>query len=297
MAAMTNLNFHHLRSFWMTAQAGSQRAASERWNVSPPALSEQIKLLEQALGTDLFRKASGRLVLTESGRRAYEYAEQIFTLGQELSDELHPGPQQRQQSLAVGLADSLPKILAWSFIRPAMHLSQPVRLVCREGKADELLTQLTAFRLDVVLSDEPAPSNVPVPVFSQSLTSTAMTIMGPSALVKKYGRRFPTMLHEAPFVMPGLGTAMRTALDKWFHLHNLQPRAVAECDDSAMQKAAASDGVGLVAVPTLEVEGVRERYKFEVLGEAKECEVSYYAITAMRKVHNPAVAAILKARK
>ena len=197
----------------------------------------------------------------------------------------------------MGLADSLPKILAWSFIRPAMHLSQPVRLVCREGKADELLTQLTAFRLDVVLSDEPAPSNVPVPVFSQSLTSSAMTIMGPSALVKKYGRRFPTMLHEAPFVMPGLGTAMRSALDKWFHLHNLQPRAVAECDDSAMQKAAASDGVGLVAVPTLEVEGVRERYKFEVLGEAKECEVSYYAITAMRKVHNPAVAAILKAKK
>lgn len=297
MAAMTTLNFHHLRSFWMTAQAGSQRAAAERWNVSPPALSEQIKLLEQSLGTALFRKASGRLVLTEAGRRAFEYAEQIFTLGQELSDELHPGPQQRQQSLAVGIADSLPKLLAWSFIRPAMHLPQSVRLTCREGKVADLLTQLTAFRLDVVLSDEPAPSNVAVPVFSQALAHSSLTVMGPASLAKKYGRRFPAMLHEAPFVMPGLGTAMRTALDKWFHLHNLQPRGVAECDDAAMQKAAASDGVGLVAVPTLEVPGVRERYKFDVLGEAKECMMSYYAITAMRKVHHPAVAAILKAAK
>jgi LysR family transcriptional regulator, transcriptional activator of nhaA len=291
----TFLNFLHLRSFWVTAQAGSLRAAAERWHISQPALSEQIKLLELALGSALFRKASGRLVLTEAGRRAYDYAEQIFTLSQELCDELKPTTQPRHLSLAVGVADSLPKLLAWSFVRPSLQLKQTVRLNCREGKAIELLDQLAAFRLDVVLSDEPAPSHFPVHLFNQPLSCSTLTFMGLPDLAKRYGQRFPLSLNEAPLVLPSLGTAMRSALDKWLHDQALHPRIVAECDDSAMQKAAAYDGVGFVAVPTVEVDIVRSRYGFESVGEATECHLTYYAITAMRKINHPAVVAILKA--
>ena len=121
---MTNLNFLHLRSFWMTATAGSLRAASERWQVSQPSLSEQIKLLEQSLGQELFRKVSGRLVLTEAGRRAFDYAEEIFSLGRELTESLTPNPRVRPLSIAVGVTDSMPKLLAWSFMRPALNIGR-----------------------------------------------------------------------------------------------------------------------------------------------------------------------------
>ena len=292
---MTTLNFHHLRSFWMTAQATTLRAAAERWNTSPPALSEQIKLLEKSLGTALFRKASGRLVLTEAGRRAFDYADKILTLGKELGEELQAVPPPHQLSLAVGVADTLPKLLAWSFIRPALRLEPAPRLICREGKVVDLLGQLTAFRLDLVLSDEPAPAHLPVQVFSQALAHSSLTFMGLPKLVKKYRKRYPASLNRAPLLLPSLGTAQRSALDKWLHDQGIQPHAVAECDDSAMQNAAASDGVGLIAIPTIEIASVRERYGFDIVGEATGCHLSYYAITAMRKIHNLAVAAILKA--
>ncbi len=290
---MTQLNFHHLRSFWMTAKGGSLRAASERWHVSQPALSEQIKLLEEALGESLFRKQSGRLVLTDSGRRAFDYAEQIFSLGQELTESLQARPVERALTVAIGVADSLPKLLAWSLVRPALHIDRPVRLVVREGKASTLLEELSAYRLDLVLCDEPAPSHLAVPVFSQSLTASAVTIMAMPAVAKKLRKHFPRSLNQAPLVMPGLGTAMRAALDKWLHDHGWQPRIVVECDDSAMLKAAARDGVGVVPVPASEVDDVKARYGFEVVGMAEGCEITFYGITAMRKTSHPAVAAVI----
>jgi len=293
-AGMTNLNFLHLRSFWMTATAGSLRAASERWHVSQPSLSEQIKLLEQSLGTDLFRKVSGRLVLTEAGRRAFDYAEEIFTLGKELADSIAIDRAPRQLSVAVGITDSMPKLLAWSFIRPALQLEQPVRLVCRESKASDLLEQLTAYRLDVVLCDEPAPSNLSVPVFTQPMAESSISFLATKAIATKHRKHFPSLLVGAPMLMPAIGTAMRTALDKWLHDHSISPRIIVECEDSAMLKAAARDGIGIVPVPTLEVDDVRQRYSFDLIGEATNCHVQYFAITAARKVTHPAVSAIIR---
>ncbi len=278
----------------MTATAGNLRVASERWHVSQPSLSEQIKQLEQSLGQELFRKVSGRLVLTEAGRRAFEYAEEIFTLGRELTESLMPTPQARPLSIVVGVTDSMPKLLAWSFMRPALHIDRPVRLVCHESKATDLLAQLTAYRLDVVLSDEPAPSHSSLPVFAQPMADSSVSFLGVPALAKKLRKTFPRSLMDAPVLMPALGTAMRTALDKWLHDHGLTPRIVVECEDSAMLKAAALDALGLVPVPTIEVDDVRQRYGFDLAGEATDCQMHYFAITAVRKVTNPAISAILR---
>jgi LysR family transcriptional activator of nhaA len=291
---MTSLNFLHLRSFWMTASAGSLRIASERWHVSQPSLSEQIKLLEQSLGQELFRKVSGRLVLTEAGRRAFDYANEIFALGRELTESLTPNPQARPLSIAVGVTDSMPKLLAWSFMRPALQIGRPVRLVCRESKAEDLLAQLTAYRLDIVLCDEPAPSHSSVPVFAQPMAESSVSFLGVPALAKKFRKNFPLSLTGAPLLMPALGTAMRTALEKWLHDRALVPQMVVECEDSAMLKAAALDALGLVPVPTIEIDDVRKRYGLELIGEAPGCKMHYFAITAARKITNPAISAILQ---
>lgn len=291
---MMHLNFLHLRSFWMTATAGSLRAASERWHVSQPALSEQIKHLEQSLGTGLFRKVSGRLVLTEAGRHAFDYAEEIFALASELTESLTANPIARPLTVAVGVTDSMPKLLAWSFMRPALKLDQPVRLMCRESKASDLLEQLTAFRLDVVLCDEPAPSHLAVPVFTQLLAESGVSFLAMPKLARPHRKKFPQSLAAAPILMPSIGTAMRASLDKWFHDQGISPQVLIECDDSAMLKAAARDEVGLVPVPTLEVDDVRERYGFDVVGEVADCQLRYFAITAARRVRHPAVSVILR---
>ena len=169
-----------------------------------------------------------------------------------------------------------------------------MRVVCQESKAADLLAQLTAYRLDVVLCDEPAPSHSSVPVFAQPMAESTVSFLGVPAVAKKFRKAFPRSLTDAPVLMSALGTAMRTALDKWLHDQALTPSIVVECEDSAMLKAAALDSLGLVPVPTIEVDDVRQRYGLELVGEAVDCKLRYFAITAVRKVTNPAISAILR---
>src|SRR5262249_58752264 len=80
------LNYHHLLYFWTVVRAGSIHKASTELRVSAPAISTQLKLLEDQLGEKLLTRSGRRLVLTEMGKTVFGYAEDIFTLGRELVD-------------------------------------------------------------------------------------------------------------------------------------------------------------------------------------------------------------------
>ena len=105
------LNYHHLLYFWAVANEGSLRRASELLHVSQPSISAQLKQLEQSLGAPLFTRTTRRLVLTDTGQKVLEYAEEIFSLGRELLTAVRQEPGQRALRLHVGVADSVPKII------------------------------------------------------------------------------------------------------------------------------------------------------------------------------------------
>ena len=75
------LNYHHLFYFWTVVKAGSIHKAGLELRISPPAISTQLKLLEDQLGEKLLVRAGRRLVLTETGTTVFGYAEDIFSLG------------------------------------------------------------------------------------------------------------------------------------------------------------------------------------------------------------------------
>lgn len=85
----SSLNFKHLRYFWMVAKSGSIARASEQLHLTPQSISGQLSELEEALGVKLFRRAGRGLELTDTGQRLLGYAEQIFTLGDELLESLN----------------------------------------------------------------------------------------------------------------------------------------------------------------------------------------------------------------
>ena len=279
----------------MVAKAGSLRAAADQWHVSQPTLSEQVRLLEDALGTALFRRTGRQLLLTEEGRRAYDYAEEIFALGRELRDTLSSAPADRPLRMAIGTADCLPKLVAWDLLEPAFHVGQPVHVVCRDGSTAELLDQLTAYRLDVVLTDEPAPSHLPVRVFSQPMITSTVTFCATRALQKTLAGAFPQCLNGRPMLLPSHGTALRTALDRWFYENGLTPKIAAEFDDSALLKTAALAGLGIMPIPSAVSEEALDRYAFAMVGEAAGCTVTYYALTVPTRLRHPGVARILAA--
>ncbi len=292
---MSFLNYNHLRYFWAVAREGGLRQASELLNVTQPTISAQISALEESLGEKLMRRTGRRLTLTDAGRQAFEIAEQIFPLGQELLDRVHGANPGRRLRVLIGIADSLPKLLSWEAIEPALKLKQGVQLSCREGHSLDLLSQLALGRLDVVLTDEPAPSSLPVKVFNHELGSSATALCAVPALANKLKPGFPASLSGAPVVLPLSSTAWRHSLDAWFQLNNLRPELVAEFEDAALMKVAASSGLGVVPVPERVAAEACQHYGLKVIKTIKGCDLRYFAVTAQRRVTHPAVAAIMKA--
>lgn len=287
---MTFLNYHHLRYFREVARQGGVKPAAEKLHVSQSTISAQIQALEAALGEKLFQRSGRGLILTEAGHRVLSYADEIFLLGQELLEGLKQQPTTRPLHLQIGIADSLPKLVAYRIVKPVFNLPYPVQPVCREGKSPDLLAQLAAFRLDIVLADEPAPSSLQA--FNHLLGECGISFCATPPLAAKLEQSFPVSLNGAPALLPTANNALRRSLEKWFHAQRIRPRVVAEFEDAALTNMAAVDGLGFVALPTLVASEAMTRYRFQVIGQAEECRCQFYAISAERKLAHSAVVAI-----
>jgi LysR family transcriptional activator of nhaA len=150
------LNYHHLRYFWTVAKEGSLKQAAEKLRVSQPSISAQVSELEEVLGEKLFRRSGRTKVLTDAGQVALGFADEIFSLGREMVNAVKQRPTAQALRLYVGVADSFPKLVTNEILKPVFAMAQPAHVICREGKLDDLLGQLAAHRLDIVLADEPA---------------------------------------------------------------------------------------------------------------------------------------------
>lgn len=286
------LNYHHLRYFWTVAKEGSVRQAAEKLHVSPPSISEQVRELEDSLGEKLFRRAGRGNVLTDAGQIAFNYAEEIFGLGQELINAIKQRPTAKSLRLYVGVADSFPKLVTNEVLKPVFDLPRTVHVICREGKLEDLLAQLVAHRLDIVLADEPASSSANFRTFNHPMGETGTTFCAVKSLASRLKPKFPQSLDGAPALLPAENTALRRALEAWFRELNLRPRVVAEFEDLALMKVMAAEGRGFIAVPSSAAADAVSRYQFQVIGTAERCRVQFHAITAERRITHPGVVAI-----
>lgn len=292
------MNFKHLYYFWATAKAGGIVRAGEQLHTTPQTLSGQIKLLEARLGCALFRKSGRRLELTEEGRVALGYADQIFALSAELEAAIG---QARSGPLAldfrVGIADSVPKAIAYRLLEPALGLPDPVRLICHEGKFQDLLAQLSVHRLDLVIADEPLGRQHSVKAFSHALGTTAMSFFAAPGLKSTLARRFPQCLDGAPMLIQGASSAMRQRLELWLARHGLRPRTIGEFDDAALMKAFGGEGRGVFMTPTVLEDETCAQYGVRVLGRTDELVEEFHAISVERRITHPCVAAITQAAR
>jgi len=292
------LNYKHLHYFWATAKAGGVMRASEQLHTTPQTLSGQIKLLEAQLGCALFRKAGRGLVLTDAGRVALGYADQIFALGAELETALGTA---RDAVLAldfrVGIADSVPKAIAYRLLEPALGLDQPVRLACHEGALRDLLAQLSVQRLDLVIADEPMARQLGVKAFNHALGTTAMSFFAAPALLRALPKAFPACLDGAPMLLQGAASAMRQRLDFWLSRLQLQPRIVGEFDDAALMKAFGAEGRGVFMSPTVLEAETCAQYGVKVLGRAADLVEEFHAISVERRISHPCVVAITQSAR
>jgi LysR family transcriptional activator of nhaA len=293
---MQSLNYHHLRYFWAAAREGGVTRASRKLHISQPAVSAQIRGLEQALGEKLFNRSGRTLVLTEAGRVVYPYADEIFGLGAEMMETLKGRPTGRPVRLVVGIANVIPKLVAFRVLQPAFQMPEGVHVECLEDRPNRLLAELATHRLDLVLADAPAGPSVRVRAYSHLLGECGVSIFGTARLARAHHRGFPRSLDGAPFLLPTADSTLRRSLDQWFEAQGVRPEIVGQFEDSALLKILGQSGVGLFAVPSAIDPEVRGRYGVRLVGRVDVRE-RFYAITVERKLKHPAVVAISEAAR
>ena len=289
------LNYHHLHYFWAVAKEGSITGACERLRLAQPTVSTQLRVLEQTLGQKLFERRGRGLVLTEAGRTTYRYANEIFSLGQELVKTFEGHPTEGRTKLRVGIADVLSKQVAHVLLAPVLQSAEPVSLACFEGKPATLLSQLSMYELDLVLSDSPIPPDVKLKGFSHLLGESAITLFGAKTLAAKYRRGFPQSLNDAPMLLPTENTSIRRSLDYWFTANGIHPLIAGEFEDSALMKVFGQAGAGVYPIPSVIEQETRQVFGGGVVGRIESVRAQYYAISVERRLTHPGVETVIKA--
>ncbi|MGV2127142.1 LysR family transcriptional regulator [Agrobacterium vitis] len=288
---MRDLNFNHLRYFWAVAHEGSLTRAAQHMNLSQSALSVQIQKLEHQMGHALFERVGKKLVLTEAGQIALDYADTVFKAGDELMSTLSGRPTASRQVLRVGALTTLSRNFQLEFLRPLVGRSD-VELIVRSGNMRDLLAQLEAHAVDVVLANSAAPRDARSLLRNHLLNEQPVSLVGrPRPGGQSF--KFPDDLRTEPLLLPSLDSDIRVAFDRILEMAGIRPIILAEVDDMAMLRLLAREREGLTLVPPIVV---RDELEAGVLIE--HCRIpevieSFYAIIQKRRFPNTMLAELL----
>jgi len=286
---MRHLNYNHLLYFWTVAREGSVARASEVLHLTPQTISGQLKLLEESIGEPLFHRVGRGLALTETGQVVNQYADEIFTLGAELTQRVRSKRPGMPATLNVGIVDAIPKLIACRLLEPALELDEPVRLVCMESDLDKLLGELAVHRLDLVLSDRGIPAGMKVKAYNHPLGESSIVFFAHESIAGAYSSGFPGSLDQAPMLLPAHTNPLRRELEDWFDRTGINPVVVAEFDDSALLKAFGEAARGVFPAPSAISREVSLMYHAREIGKVSDVSERYFAISPERRIKHPAV--------
>lgn len=290
----TELNYRHLYYFWVTAKEGGMSHAAARLGMAVQTVSAQVRLLEQELGHALFKPAGRGLALTEAGHTAFHWAEQIFQLGEQLPAAVRDTAGRTGLRLAVGISDGLSKLTVRDLLAPVLAQDR-LRLLCHEDDFDDLLADLALHRLDVVLSDRPAPANPNLRLYSHPLGRTPLGWYAPPTLVDVAREGFPHSLGEVPVLLPTAHASVRLRLDHWFERQGVVPRIVGEFEDSALLATFGAGGMGVFPASARMRDKLEGGYGLTWVGPCEGVHEYFYAIGTERRVQHPLVQRLLRA--
>lgn len=293
MEVMAQINLHHLRLFRAVASDGTLTGAARSLNLSQSALSTQIKALEATLGHALFERRGRGLALTEAGRIALDHAEAIFRTADDLTATLRETGRARRP-LRVGALATLSRNFQMQFLRPLIGRAD-VEVVLRSGSQTELLRDLDALALDVVLTNLAPSREQGSPWLVHRIAEQPVSLIGTPERVSGNQRGLADLLAAEPLILPAPDTALRAAFDALAARLGVVPTIAAEADDMAMLRLLAREDAGLAVIPTIVVQDELANGLLVQVARIEEMRETFYAITRERRFPNPTLASLLRA--
>jgi LysR family transcriptional activator of nhaA len=286
--ARTNLN--HLVYFWAVARSGSITSAASLLRISQSTMSEQIKALEQRLGATLLERGRAGAVLTPAGQRAFRYADEAVGVCSQLMSSL---PLEEEHTslpvLRVGTADAVPKLVVTNTLKPLLDVHEGLSIECREWRIDHLLSELSLHRLDIVLTDAPVEHESVPAMSTLSVGDSAVVLLAAPTLAKTLRENFPKSLHNAPLLLPTVGSALRARVERWLAQRSLMPRIVVAAEDRAIMHHFAQAGVGTVPAPELVATQLCKQFGLQRVATLDGCRDEFFALIMQRSDPHPAI--------
>lgn len=286
------LNYHHLHYFRAVAHEGNLTRAARALNVAPSAMSTQIRQLEAQLGQALFRRQGKALVLTESGRIALGYADTIAEAGLALVATLKDGRRAEREVLRVGAVATLSRNFQRGFLAPLIG-TPDVELVLHSGSLRELLANLEAHTLDLVLSNRRVQEDAQTAWRCRRIARQRVSLVGPPRHGAPF--RYPDDLASMPLVLPSRDSDMRNGFDLLVEQLGLRVNVAAEVDDMAMLRLLARDSAAVALVPAVVVKDELESGVLEEYAVVPSLYEEFYAISVRRQYQHPLVERLLAA--
>jgi len=286
------LNYHHLFYFRTIAKEGGIAKAAEKLRLGQPTLSTQLKQLEDVLGRPLFERKNRSLVLTEAGKIALEYAEEIFRAGDELLQVLEDGALAGRIDVKIGALDSVPKRLLSNLVRAALK-EKNATVSLLEGRGDELFRELFAHQLDLIVSNYPPASLEFGKIYSRSMAKVPVAVFG-AAQFSGLKKGFPESLSGQPFILPTAHSKLRHDLEHYFKVNRIRIIPMVETQDTSLQKLLGIEGQGLVPLPEFSAKELVAEKKLVKLGVLQEVREEFWLISAARRIENPIAAKLMK---
>ena len=289
---MTWLNYNHLYYFWVTANEGSISSASRKLRIGQPTISTQIKTLEESLNQNLFDRKSRGLHLTEAGKVVLDYANQIFTLGNELMEVIKDETFSKRAHVQIGALDGVPKSLIQSLIHSAQRIA-PCMVTIVEGGGDHLFLELLAHRIDVVISNFSPTMGNSKEYFSRLLEKIPITIFSTKKF-QSLKQKFPKSLQDQPFIMPTLNSKLRHDLNHYFRINGISVDVVIETQDTSIQKLLGNEGMGLIPLPDFAGKELVKEGKLIKIGSLRGVTEDFWLVSSPRKFSNPIAETLMK---
>ncbi len=288
---MASLNLHHLRLFRATAREGTLTAAARALNISQSAVSTQIKALEADLGHDLFERRGRNLVLTEAGRIALDYADQIFLASDQLMATFRAVGGQRKV-LRIGALATLSRNFQMRFLAPLIGRDD-VEVVLRSGTQPSLLRALEAMSIDVLLTNLVPARDAASPYLVRRIAEQPVSLVGACSRLALAAQGLPRLLTTAPLILPTPETALRAGFDALIERMGIVPRIAAEADDMAMLRLLARSDAGVAVIPPIVVQDELAGGLLYELFQLPDLAEVFYAVTIRRTFPNPLLAEVL----
>lgn len=245
-----------MRAFCYAARLGSVTKAAERVSSSQPAVSLQIRSLEEHIGVTLFERNGPRIALSAAGRSLYERALPLVEGLDGLPDAFAEAFEGRMGALRIGASETTASLLLPRYLSTLGECHAGIEVCVRVGSSTARLSWLRSHEVDIVFTAmdiEP-----PDLEFRVLLTSHYELITPPGHPLAGLTRAIPRDLGNHPMVAHSENSHIRVSSDMYLRRHGVAPNVVVAVDGWEAIKACVEAGVGIALVPTLCI-GERDR--------------------------------------